>query len=131
MPQTPHQYTHLREALQNLRLTIGAYLDNKSADVDHKDVIKELYSRTEMTGSYMAALIFANMIALLGLLSNSVAVVIGAMLISPLMGPIFSLGLSFAMGNLILARKAGRLIAISVLVTVAAAAFFTVLSPRH
>ncbi|MBV5340071.1 MAG: DUF389 domain-containing protein [Deltaproteobacteria bacterium] len=129
MPQTPHQYTHLREALQNLRLTIGAYLDNKSADVDHKDVIKELYSRTEMTGSYMAALIFANMIALLGLLSNSVAVVIGAMLISPLMGPIFSLGLSFAMGNLILARNAGRLIAISVLVTVAAAAFFTVLSP--
>jgi len=129
MPQTPHQHTHLREALHNLRLTIGAYLDNKSADVDHKDVIKELYSRTEMTGSYMAALIFANLIALLGLLSNSVAVVIGAMLISPLMGPIFSLGLSFAMGNLILARKAGKLIAISVLVTVAAAAFFTVLSP--
>jgi uncharacterized hydrophobic protein (TIGR00271 family) len=51
------------------------------------------------------------------------------MLISPLMGPIFSLGLSFAMGNLILARKAGRIIAISVLVTVLAAAFFTLLSP--
>jgi hypothetical protein len=33
------------------------------------------------------------------------------------------------MGNLILARKAGRIIAISVLVTVVAAAFFTVISP--
>jgi uncharacterized hydrophobic protein (TIGR00271 family) len=129
MPQAPPERPHLWEVLHNLRLIIGTYFDNKSADVDHKDVIKELYSRTEMTGSYIAALVFANLIALLGLLSNSVAVVIGAMLISPLMGPIFSLGLSFAMGNLILARKAGRIIAISVLVTVVAAAFFTVISP--
>jgi len=129
MPQTPPQHKPLREVLQNLRLTIGRYLDTKSADVEHKDIIKELYGRTEMTGTYMASLIFANLIALLGLLSNSVAVVIGAMLISPLMGPIFSLGLSFAMGHLTLAHKAGRIIAISVIVTVAAAVFLTILSP--
>lgn len=129
MPQTPPVHIPLREVLQNLRLTIGRYLDTKSADVDHKNVINELYSRTDLSGTYLAALVFANLIALLGLLSNSVAVVIGAMLISPLMGPIFSLGLAFAMGNLILARKAGRIIAISVLVTIGVAAFFTFLSP--
>lgn len=129
MPESPPGHNSFRETLQNLRLTIGRYLDSKSADVDHRDVIKELYLRTELSGSYLAALIFANLIALIGLLSNSVAVVIGAMLISPLMGPIFSLGLSFAMGNLILARKAGKIIVLSLLLTVAAAAFFTVLSP--
>jgi len=125
----PSELTPLREVVNKMRLTIAGYLDNKSADVQHREVIKELYSRTDMSGSYVAALVFANMIALLGLLSNSVAVVIGAMLISPLMGPIFSLGLSFAMGNLVLARKAGRIIAYSVLMTIIAAAFFTFISP--
>jgi uncharacterized hydrophobic protein (TIGR00271 family) len=128
IPETPENFP-LRDALRRLRLLINKYLDSKSSDVQHKEVIKELYTRTDMSGSYMAALIFANLIALLGLLSNSVAVVIGAMLISPLMGPIFTLGLSFAMGHLVLARKAARIIALSVLVTVLVAAFFTVLSP--
>lgn len=127
-PPTP-QNAPLREALQHLRLMVNRYLDNKSADVEHNEVIKELYTRTEMTGTYIASLVFANLIALLGLLSNSVAVVIGAMLISPLMGPIFSLGLAFAMGHLTLARRAARIIAISILATVVAAAFFTILSP--
>lgn len=119
----------LREAWHRLRLMLNKYLDIKSADVQHHEVIKELYTRTEMTGTYVASLIFANLIALLGLLSNSVAVVIGAMLISPLMGPIFSLGLAFAMGHLSLARKAARIIAVSVLMTVLAAAFLTLISP--
>jgi len=119
----------LREALHRLRLAVNKYLDSKSADVQHNEVIKELYTRTDMTGSYVAALVFSNLIALLGLLSNSVAVVIGAMLISPLMGPIFTLGLAFAMGHLTLARKAARIIVISVLITVVVAAFFTLISP--
>lgn len=129
MSSAPPGPSPIREVLHNLRLTIGRYLDTKSADVGHREVIKELYDRTNLTGIYVASLIFANLIALLGLLSNSVAVVIGAMLISPLMGPIFSLGLSFAMGNLVLARKSGRIIGISVVLTIAAAALFTMISP--
>lgn len=127
-PESPDK-TPLRIALLRLRLMVNKYLDSKSADVQHNEVIKELYSRTDMTGTYIASLVFANLIALLGLLSNSVAVVIGAMLISPLMGPIFTLGLSFALGHLTLARKSARIIAVSVLVTVLVAAFFTILSP--
>lgn len=127
-PESPDN-TPLRTALLRLRLMVNKYLESKSSDVQHREVIKELYSRTDMTGTYIASLVFANLIALLGLLSNSVAVVIGAMLISPLMGPIFTLGLSFALGHLVLARKAARIIAISVLVTVLVAAFFTILSP--
>ncbi|MBL0226815.1 MAG: DUF389 domain-containing protein [Geobacteraceae bacterium] len=129
MSSTPPNHSPARKAIQNLRMTVGRYLDSKSADVQHQEVIKELYIRTDLTGSYIAALVFANLIALIGLLSNSVAVVIGAMLISPLMGPIFSLGLSFAMGNLVLARKSGRIITISVILTIAAAVMFTLMSP--
>lgn len=129
MLQNRSEQTPLRVAIKKLRIIIGRYLDEKSSDVQHKEVIKELYERTDMTGSYLGALLFANLIALLGLLSNSVAVVIGAMLISPLMGPIFSLGLSFALGHLVLARKAARLIGMSVLLTVIVAAIFTLFSP--
>lgn len=105
------------------------YLDYKTSDIDHRDVISDLVRRTELSGSYLSSIIFANLIALLGLLTNSVAVVIGAMLISPLMGPIFSLGLAFAIGDLRLTRQAVRNIAFSVLLTVFVAALFTLLSP--
>lgn len=44
----------MREVLQNLRLTIGRYLDTKSADVEHREVIKELYDRTNLTGISVA-----------------------------------------------------------------------------
>ena len=72
---------------------------------------------------------FSCLIALLGLLINSVAVVIGAMLISPLMGPIFTAALSFSMGDLRLARKAFKIIVVSIILSVFVAALFTLLSP--
>ncbi len=48
----------------------------------------------------MFILVCAMIIASIGLNTNSVAVIIGAMLISPLMSPIQSLGLGLANGNL-------------------------------
>ncbi|MCO6510138.1 MAG: TIGR00341 family protein [Aridibacter famidurans] len=54
---------------------------------------------------YWLQIIFSAGIATLGLIQNSSAVIIGAMLISPLMGPILSSGLSLASGDLILAFR--------------------------
>lgn len=60
---------------------------------------------------YWLQLLFSAGIATLGLVLNSSAVIIGAMLISPLMGPILSSGLALATGDLILAfRSAANLI---------------------
>lgn len=111
------------------RIRFSKYLDAKTGDINHHDVISDLAGRTELSASYISSIIFANLIALFGLLTNSVAVVIGAMLISPLMGPIFSLGLAFTMGDLVLSRRALRNIALSILLTVFVAALFTLLSP--
>jgi uncharacterized hydrophobic protein (TIGR00271 family) len=108
---------------------LGRYLDGKIRGINHKAVIADLTQRTELSGSYLSSIILANLIALLGLLTNSVAVVIGAMLISPLMGPIFSLGLAFTMGDLALSRRAVRNIAFSILLTVFVATLFTLFSP--
>jgi len=73
--------------------------------------------------AYWLQLIFAAGIATLGLVLNSPAVIIGAMLISPLMGPILASGLAFAAGDLILGLRAVGILTLSCL----AAIIFSVL----
>lgn len=69
--------------------------------------------------SYWLQVIFSAGIATLGLVLNSPAVIIGAMLISPLMGSILANGLAFAAGDLILAIRAGINLFLSCLVAIA------------
>jgi len=68
--------------------------------------------------SYWLQLLFAAGIATLGLVLNSPAVIIGAMLISPLMGPILAGGLSFAAGDLILGIRALITLLVSALTSI-------------
>ncbi len=69
-------------------------------------IYSNLYEAAEFScASYISDLIFAAAIATLGLVLNSPAVVIGAMLISPLMGPILAAGLSFAASDIYLGVK--------------------------
>jgi uncharacterized hydrophobic protein (TIGR00271 family) len=114
---------------QWLSVKLSGYMDRKTSGINHREVISELVQRSEMTEGYLSSILLANLVALLGLLTNSVAVVIGAMLISPLMGPIFSLGLAFTIRDLVLSRRALRTIVSSILLTVVVAALFTLLSP--
>lgn len=105
------------------------YLAIKTGMVNHQGIIRDVASGVERSWIYYLMLLMAGLIALLGLLTNSVAVVIGAMLISPLMGPIISSGLALTIGDLPLAKRAFRLIAISVALTIVVSAFVTFLSP--
>lgn len=59
----------------------------------------------DFKGTNLWILIFAIFIASLGLNVNSTAVIIGAMLVSPLMGPIMGLGFGMAVNDLVLLRK--------------------------
>jgi uncharacterized hydrophobic protein (TIGR00271 family) len=63
-------------------------------------------STTLRDTTHWLQIIFSAGIATLGLVLSSPAVIIGAMLISPLMGPILSLGLSLAAGDLVLLARA-------------------------
>ncbi len=69
--------------------------------------------------SYWLQVLFSAAIATLGLVLNSPAVIIGAMLISPLMGMILANGLAFAAGDLILAIRALTNLALSCLMAIA------------
>jgi uncharacterized hydrophobic protein (TIGR00271 family) len=69
--------------------------------------------------SYWLQILFAAGIATLGLVLDSPAVIIGAMLISPLMGPILGGGLAFASGDLILGLRASIMLLLSCIAAIA------------
>ena len=115
--------------ISHYRRKLLAFLAEKSDMVQHREIIKEVAAGVDRAWIYYVMLVVAGLIALLGLLTNSVAVVIGAMLISPLMGPIISSSLALTIGDIGIARRAFRTIAVSVALTVGICALVTLISP--
>ncbi|HEX7152019.1 MAG TPA: DUF389 domain-containing protein [Thermoanaerobaculia bacterium] len=86
-------------------------------------------SATLRDATYWAEILFSAGIATLGLTLGSPAVIIGAMLISPLMGPILSAGLALAAGDFVLAIRAVMAVTMSSLAAVAFSTALVVLLP--
>lgn len=74
-------------------------------DTDHEATIAAIIADIPFKGATAWILIFAIFVASIGLNANSTAVVIGAMLISPLMGPILGIGMSIAINDIDTLRK--------------------------
>ena len=64
-----------------------------------REIVREIAKSSRMRGRFFVLLIAASMIASFGLIANSTAVIIGAMLVSPLMTPIFGVALGMLRGN--------------------------------
>lgn len=97
--------------------------------IDHKEIHKELDQAQQIDISYIALVIISAHIATLGLIVNSPAVIIGAMIISPLMGPIMAGGLSFAVSDRYLGIKAFKSISLGIILSVLFSATVTFISP--
>jgi uncharacterized hydrophobic protein (TIGR00271 family) len=99
----------------------------------HKpDVYLRVFDSADILNlNYSLELLFAAGIATLGLILNSPAVVIGAMLISPLMGPILAGGLALAAADVYLGFKALMSIVLSSVAAVLFSAFLVWLAPFH
>ncbi len=91
--------------------------------------IETIKADVDFRGTKLWILICAIFIASLGLNVNSTAVIIGAMLISPLMGPIIGFGLSLGISDLVLMRRSLRNYGISTLISIITATLFFLLSP--
>jgi len=74
-------------------------------DTDHEATVDEIKTDIPFKGATAWILIFAVFVASIGLNANSTAVVIGAMLISPLMGPILGVGMSIAINDIDTLKK--------------------------
>ncbi len=101
---------------------------NQGRDED-SNIIAKIRHDSSFHGSNVWALVFAILIASIGLNLNSTAVIIGAMLISPLMGPIMGLGLSLGINDATLLRKSARNIIIATTVSIGVSSLYFYLSP--
>ena len=89
---------------QNLKKFIVELFDFRD-DTDHEATIEAIKADIPFKGATAWILVFAVFVASIGLNANSTAVVIGAMLISPLMGPILGIGMSFALNDFLTFKK--------------------------
>ncbi|MFC2327512.1 TIGR00341 family protein [Prevotella nigrescens] len=93
------------------------------------EVVAQISDGVDFHGATLWVLIFAIFIASLGLNVNSTAVIIGAMLISPLMGPIIGMGLAVGIADLKLFKRALTNYLITTVISVVTATIYFTISP--
>ena len=98
---------------------------------DYRATIQAIEKGVEFRGVNVWTLIFAIFVASIGLNVNSTAVVIGAMLISPLMGPIMGLGLSIGINDFSLLKKSLRNMSIAVVISIITSSIYFYISPLN
>lgn len=111
--------------------SILSYFNVKDDIESQNDIELSIRSGVSFKGSQLLTLIFAIFIASLGLNTNSIPVIIGAMLISPLMGPIIGMGLGIAVQDFELVRRSLRNIIAAVIGSLATSALYFLISPQY
>lgn len=100
--------------------------DDKASEEEVRDNIRK---GVEFRGTNLWVLIFAIFIASIGLNVNSTAVIIGAMLVSPLMGPIMGVGLALGVNNFDLMKRSLRSLGLAVMVGLVTSTLYFWISP--
>ena len=98
-------------------------------EADEEGTVNDIKRSIEFRGANLWALVFAIFIASVGLNTNSAAVIIGAMLISPLMGPIMGVGLALGTNDIDLLKRSLRNLGIAVTISVMTSALYFLITP--
>lgn len=114
------------DVLTSLR---GWWRKDVTGTVDQVAVIESRRAECTLSARYLLMTCMSAGIAVLGLLQGSAAVVIGAMLLSPLMDPIMGVGFALAIGDFQWLRQSAKSLAIGVLCAILFCAIIVFLSP--
>lgn len=107
-----------------IRKFFNEYLDLNRSKEDEQVTVDSIRNGVEFKGTNLWVLIFATFIASLGLNVNSTAVIIGAMLISPLMGPIMGVGLAVGLNDFELMKRSLKSYLVATLFSVTTATIY-------
>ena len=99
------------------------------SEINPADAYRRIRDGIQFRGSNVWILAFAIILASVGLNVNSTAVIIGAMLVSPLMGPIIGIGMALGTNDVDLLKQALKNLLVMVVVSVLASALFFLVSP--
>ena len=129
---TEQSKDNVKKDAQGLFTSLKIFLTNLldfRQDTDRESTINAIKADIPFKGATAWILIFAVFVASIGLNANSTAVVIGAMLISPLMGPILGVGLSVAINDIDTLRKSLVNLAVMVSLSLLTAFMFFYIFP--
>ena len=119
----------MKRIMQIVWKIIKRYFNALPDKEQEADTIEQISSGVSFRGSNLWVLIFAIFTASLGLNVNSTAVIIGAMLISPLMGPIIGMGLAIGIGDLPLLKSSIKNYFVATVISVLTAMSYFAISP--
>lgn len=114
---------------ESLWKNIKGYFNALPDKENETEFIKQISSGVTFHGANLWVLIFAIFIASLGLNVNSTAVIIGAMLISPLMGPIIGMGLAVGIDDFDLLKRSVKNYLLATVISVITATIYFTISP--
>ncbi|MEP5240095.1 MAG: DUF389 domain-containing protein, partial [Flavobacteriaceae bacterium] len=117
--------------VEGLKLFLHDLFDLHEDKQRESKTIDDISKGVEFKGTNLWILIFAIIIASIGLNVNSTAIIIGAMLISPLMGPIMGIGLGAGINDFDLIKKAFWNIGVAVVISVLTSALYFWITPLH
>ncbi len=115
----------LRQIIFFLKTRFSLHKDKE----DETEIMDSIRKGIDFQGINVWILVFAIFLASIGLNVNSTAVIIGAMLISPLMGPIMGVGLGLGIFDFDLVKSAAKNLAVMVVVSLTASTIYFSLSP--
>jgi uncharacterized hydrophobic protein (TIGR00271 family) len=110
-------------------LTHRFNLQEDKADEDK--IVLSIRKNIDFRGANLWALIFAIFIASIGLNVNSTAVIIGAMLISPIMGPVMGIGLGIGINDLEMVKKGGKNLLVATIIAIITSTIYFLITPLH
>lgn len=113
---------------ENIRIFISELLDIRG-DTDRESTVAAITKDISFKGHNAWILIFSIFVASIGLNVGSAAVVIGAMLISPLMGPIVGIGLAVAINDVRMLKRSFINLGVMVFLSVLTATIYFFISP--
>ena len=115
--------------LRQIKIFLTRHFDLRQEKEDEQETIESLKKGVKFRGTNLWVLIFAIFLASLGLNTNSTAVIIGAMLISPLMGPIMGFGLGLGITDFELVKRSLRNYLTATFFSVVTATIYFLISP--
>lgn len=107
------------------------YQEAKSREGTSLNVYERISESAALNGEFIVLLIGSVLVATFGLLQNSTAVIIGAMIIAPLMMPILGFALGSIWGDIKLLSRSVITLIVGILVAVAISAFISFLVPGN
>lgn len=119
----------IKDFLTDWKQRLAVYFDLSGDLLPQAEAEEVIREGVSFRGTNIIILIIAIFIASLGLNTNSTAVIIGAMLISPLMGPIIGIGLAVGIHDFELMKRSFRNLLVAALFSIATSCVYFLISP--